>query len=366
MQPPTVWRMRLTCTACYACSCLPFLPISEPSQCHAVAHNTHMSRCRRALPVTMVQAAAPAQRTCAVATVSDPYYHDEGYMQETLGPTATSRPKPRKRAASSLGAPTRAGWRIDEGRAGRGSTGGKAGSAGHPRRQKAVRGADFADPGGDAGGDSSTESGEYCYICRGFYSEPVVTEEQPGGEMLLCDGCDKGWHQYCVDPPVTDIPPEQEPWYCPMCCASNPVALAYTATRSLRLGPPQPPPPQPPPAAPPAHEAGTVVVAGAAEPAKNATHSSQGAVTVVGVDGVAAVGAGVKSEGQAGPRHDSGKKDSGETTSSNASVAVKAEVVEEGGVESGRRSARVALRAKSGWRGVGQGAGREWKQRERS
>ena len=33
--------------------------------------------------------------------------------------------------------------------------------------------------------------------------------------MLLCDGCDKGFHTYCVDPPIEVIP--EGDWFCPEC-----------------------------------------------------------------------------------------------------------------------------------------------------
>ena len=33
--------------------------------------------------------------------------------------------------------------------------------------------------------------------------------------MLLCDHCDGGWHMYCLDPPLEEIP--EGSWYCPTC-----------------------------------------------------------------------------------------------------------------------------------------------------
>jgi len=33
--------------------------------------------------------------------------------------------------------------------------------------------------------------------------------------MLLCDGCDKGFHTYCVDPPTEEVP--EGDWFCPKC-----------------------------------------------------------------------------------------------------------------------------------------------------
>ncbi|UZJ55481.1 hypothetical protein CBS101457_004801 [Exobasidium rhododendri] len=36
-----------------------------------------------------------------------------------------------------------------------------------------------------------------------------------GISMLLCDECNRGYHMYCLDPPLTSIPKSQ--WYCPPC-----------------------------------------------------------------------------------------------------------------------------------------------------
>lgn len=37
--------------------------------------------------------------------------------------------------------------------------------------------------------------------------------------MLLCDGCDKGYHMGCLDPPLTEIP--EGSWYCDNCFSSE-------------------------------------------------------------------------------------------------------------------------------------------------
>lgn len=40
-----------------------------------------------------------------------------------------------------------------------------------------------------------------------------------GEVMLLCDRCDKGWHLYCLSPPLQSIPPGN--WYCLECVNSD-------------------------------------------------------------------------------------------------------------------------------------------------
>jgi hypothetical protein len=33
--------------------------------------------------------------------------------------------------------------------------------------------------------------------------------------MLLCDNCDRGYHTFCLDPPLRQVP--EGAWYCPQC-----------------------------------------------------------------------------------------------------------------------------------------------------
>ncbi|KAG2013235.1 specific transcriptional repressor [Coprinopsis cinerea AmutBmut pab1-1] len=53
-------------------------------------------------------------------------------------------------------------------------------------------------------------SGEHCEICH---------KRNRGEEMLLCDGCDCGFHIFCLDPPLTFIPKEQ--WFCFTCLSGT-------------------------------------------------------------------------------------------------------------------------------------------------
>ncbi|TFK66579.1 hypothetical protein BDN72DRAFT_844196 [Pluteus cervinus] len=63
-----------------------------------------------------------------------------------------------------------------------------------------------------------------------FYDKPDTkgTNEQSceichkanrGEEMLLCDGCDCGFHMFCLDPPLDSIPKEQ--WFCFTCLSGT-------------------------------------------------------------------------------------------------------------------------------------------------
>ncbi|KAJ7068692.1 PLU-1-like protein-domain-containing protein [Mycena amicta] len=49
-----------------------------------------------------------------------------------------------------------------------------------------------------------------CEICH---------KKNRGEEMLLCDGCDCGFHMFCLDPPIDTIPKEQ--WFCYTCLAGT-------------------------------------------------------------------------------------------------------------------------------------------------
>ncbi len=36
-------------------------------------------------------------------------------------------------------------------------------------------------------------------------------------ELLLCDGCDISYHMFCLEPPLSTLPPGD--WRCPCCVA---------------------------------------------------------------------------------------------------------------------------------------------------
>uniref|UniRef100_A0A4W3JX08 E3 ubiquitin-protein ligase UHRF n=1 Tax=Callorhinchus milii TaxID=7868 RepID=A0A4W3JX08_CALMI len=56
-----------------------------------------------------------------------------------------------------------------------------------------------------------------CHTCGG---------KQDPEKQLLCDECDMAYHTYCLTPPLT-IVPEDEDWYCPLCkIDTNEVVLA--------------------------------------------------------------------------------------------------------------------------------------------
>lgn len=45
-----------------------------------------------------------------------------------------------------------------------------------------------------------------CELCQGGHHED---------QIILCDGCDKGFHMFCLSPPMEVVPPGE--WLCPMC-----------------------------------------------------------------------------------------------------------------------------------------------------
>ena len=48
---------------------------------------------------------------------------------------------------------------------------------------------------------------EYCHQCD--------REDR----MLLCDGCDLGYHLECLNPPMTEVPMDE--WFCPECARNS-------------------------------------------------------------------------------------------------------------------------------------------------
>ncbi|KAJ4894040.1 Homeobox protein HAT3.1 [Raphanus sativus] len=57
-----------------------------------------------------------------------------------------------------------------------------------------------------------------------FCSKCGSKELHVDNDIILCDGfCDRGFHQYCVEPPLRkeDIPPDDESWLCPGCACKD-------------------------------------------------------------------------------------------------------------------------------------------------
>ncbi|XP_073491296.1 E3 ubiquitin-protein ligase UHRF2 [Aquarana catesbeiana] len=72
-------------------------------------------------------------------------------------------------------------------------------------------------------GDFKRKSGPECKYCKAdpetecrFCSCYVCGGKQDAHMQLLCDECNMAYHIYCLNPPLSKIP-EDEDWYCPSC-----------------------------------------------------------------------------------------------------------------------------------------------------
>ncbi|XP_061825964.1 uncharacterized protein phrf1 isoform X2 [Nerophis lumbriciformis] len=61
-----------------------------------------------------------------------------------------------------------------------------------------------------------------CELCQGSDRED---------RLLLCDGCDAGYHMECLTPPLDTVPVEE--WFCPECVANNNNSEQENGTHSL-------------------------------------------------------------------------------------------------------------------------------------
>ncbi|KAK3872931.1 hypothetical protein Pcinc_022016 [Petrolisthes cinctipes] len=67
------------------------------------------------------------------------------------------------------------------------------------------------------------ENPTYCEVCHECNHEE---------RLLLCDGCDLGYHLECLDPPLAQVPVEE--WFCPVCAASPQVPSDLEETTTTR------------------------------------------------------------------------------------------------------------------------------------
>ena len=77
-----------------------------------------------------------------------------------------------------------------------------------PRGPRRSKGKKPVEPTASPGGEEQTAGArdEACEVCGSTQHEE---------HMLLCDGCDKGYHTFCLRPKVAAIPAGG--WYCPVC-----------------------------------------------------------------------------------------------------------------------------------------------------
>lgn len=77
---------------------------------------------------------------------------------------------------------------------------------------------------------------------------------QSDNDLLLCDGCDRGFHTSCLDPPLTQLPDPDAQWRCEVCDppsdrSPRPLAVDDTSTPSFVIHRATPPKEPSPPAA---------------------------------------------------------------------------------------------------------------------
>ena len=97
---------------------------------------------------------------------------------------------------------------------GRAACGSRVGARARERgARRAVRSAHARPPPAAArAADADADAGARCETCA---------RADNAAEMLLCDGCDAGFHLACLQPPLAAVPAGD--WYCARCVAQFPV-----------------------------------------------------------------------------------------------------------------------------------------------
>uniref|UniRef100_A0A8C6MN28 E3 ubiquitin-protein ligase UHRF n=1 Tax=Nothobranchius furzeri TaxID=105023 RepID=A0A8C6MN28_NOTFU len=79
------------------------------------------------------------------------------------------------------------------------------------------------EPGSSSDAPAGRSSGPECKHCKDDLKKNcrwcnchICGIKQDPDKQLLCDECDMAYHTYCLNPPLTSIP-EDEDWYCPGC-----------------------------------------------------------------------------------------------------------------------------------------------------
>ena len=59
------------------------------------------------------------------------------------------------------------------------------------------------------------DENDYCPFCGCM----ACHYKHFASQLLICDGCNKEYHTFCISPPLTSIPDGQ--WFCPQCMAKD-------------------------------------------------------------------------------------------------------------------------------------------------
>ena len=103
------------------------------------------------------------------------------------------------------------------------------------RKRMAKNDSDHEQNKGQAGdntaddGDKKPSSFTWCSFCRDNASIPICVfcacrvcyGKHEKTKLLLCDKCDDEYHIFCLDPPLSCVPPASKKWFCPNCKAES-------------------------------------------------------------------------------------------------------------------------------------------------
>lgn len=112
----------------------------------------------------------------------------------------------------------------------------------------------------DAAGKKLAAAQSYPWHCMECKVCERCADKGDDAQVMFCDSCDRGWHLYCLDPPLSK--PPRGRWYCPKCASPKLVQRTVTLPPRKRHRVIEPSPSTPPTSSPEPEEPG----AGADEP----------------------------------------------------------------------------------------------------
>ena len=190
------------------------------------------------------------RRNLALFKISDSYGGSENIVKGRRARKQPTLYNPQNCPASEWQSDERAQWLLDSKNRSSSSSDDESDEDDEKpnKERKKTPGSDNEEASeGNEGEDSDSEKSLWCNFCKDDPSVPVCVfcacrvcfGKHEKSKLLICDECEDEYHTFCLDPPLSSVPPASKKWFCPTCRVPEEVPKTKISTRRGSLTSPK-------------------------------------------------------------------------------------------------------------------------------